>query len=160
MQPKVVRKTKRNPPKVRESIAPGTILILLAGRFRGKRVVCLKVLESGLVLVSGPYQLNGVPLRRINPSYVIATSTKIDVSSVDISSFTDKYFARAEETLKGELFAGDEAKPAIVSDTRKEDQKKVDAELMKVVSGIDMLDAYLKARFSLSNNDKPHKMVF
>lgn len=157
---KTVTKTKRNAPKVRASITPGTVLILLAGRFRGKRVICLKVLESGLVLVSGPYQLNGVPLRRINPSYVIATSTSVDVSSVDVSAFSDKYFSRVEETLKGNLFAGDDAKPAVVSDSRKADQKKVDGALMKVVEGVPMLDAYLKAKFSLSKNDKPHKMVF
>lgn len=159
-KPKPSRKNKRNAPKIRASITPGTVLILLAGRFRGKRVICLKALESGLLLVSGPYKVNGVPLRRVSPTYVIATSTKVDVSSVDVKAIDDKYFARAEESLKGELFAGDESKPAIVSEKRKEDQKTVDAALMKVVGGVDMLEAYLKAKFSLSNNDKPHKMVF
>jgi large subunit ribosomal protein L6e len=104
--------------------------------------------------------VNGVPLRRVSAAYVIATSTKIDVSSVDVSSYSDKYFARTEENLKGDLFAGDAPKPAIVSDQRKADQKTTDAALMKVVEGVPMLEAYLKAKFSLKKNDKPHKMIF
>lgn len=148
---------------MRKSITPGTILILLAGRFRGKRVVCLKALESGLLLVSGPFKVNGVPLRRVNQAYVIATSTKIDVSGVDVSSINDEYFAKSKDEKKDgeeEFFLGDAPKPAVVSDQRKADQKKVDDALSKAVGAVPMLEAYLAAQFTLTSSDKPHLMKF
>ena len=158
-----MHKVKQNPPRIRKSITPGTILIILAGRFRGKRVVCLKALESGLLLVSGPYKINGVPLRRVNPAYVIATSTKIDVSSVDVKNITDEYFSRAKDPSKegeADFFEGDAPKPAVVSDERKADQQKVDGALLKIVGKTDMLEGYLAAHFTLTSSDKPHLMKF
>ena len=161
--PKPTYKVRQNPPKLRKSITPGTILIILAGRFRGKRVVFLKALESGLLLVSGPYKINGVPLRRVNQAYVIATSTKVDVSSVDVGFVKDEYFARKNDSSKeGEeaFFEGDAPKPAVVSDKRKEDQKKVDAGILDAVKKVSMLEGYLAAHFTLTSSDKPHLMQF
>ena len=157
------RKGTRAPTKVRASITPGTVVILLSGRFRGKRAVCLKVLDSGLLLVSGPYKVNGIPLKRVNQAYVIATSTKVDVSGVKVpATVNDAYFAQAtSNSVKSEdKFFDNERKAAIVSDQRKADQKAVDDGLMKVVTKEPMLKQYLNAKFSLTKNDRPHNMKF
>ena len=147
--------------KLRKSIQPGTVLILLAGRFRGRRVVFLKQLPSGLLLVTGPYAVNGIPLRRVNQAYVIATSAKVDISKVKADKFGDSYFMKAkvpksQKKKKEEDFFAEGGEKTEASPERKADQTAVDGAL----KCDDMMKKYLKATFSLSKRDAPHKMIF
>ena len=156
---------KARPTALRPSITPGTVLILLAGKYRSRRVVFLRQLKSGLLLVSGPYKINGVPLRRVDQSYVIATSAKVDISSVKVPKHVDDaYFRRPRptKTKKSEaaFFAKQKKIKTKTSDKRKEDQKAVDTQLLVAVKATpDMVD-YLRARFSLDNGQYPHNLKF
>ncbi|KAH7479035.1 60S ribosomal protein L6 [Phytophthora ramorum] len=158
-------KTKRNSvktAKLRKSITPGSVLILLSGRFRGKRVVFLKQLASGLLLVTGPYKVNGVPLRRVNQSYVIATSTKVNIEGLELPAIDDAYFAKekaAKKTKEEQFFAQSSAAP-VISEQRKKDQKAIDSALIKKLDAEPFLKAYLNAKFSLTKNDRAHALKF
>lgn len=116
--PQKVRKALR-PWTPRQSLQPGTVLILLAGRFRGKRVVLLKALDQGVLLVTGPFKVNGVPLRRVNSRYVIATSLKVDVSGLDTQKIEEvaqpKYFTaeKAKEKAGEDAFFKQGEKPEV-----------------------------------------------
>lgn len=151
------------PAKLKSTITPGTVLIVLTGRFRGKRVVFLKQLESGLLLVTGPFKVNGVPLRRFNQAFVIGTSTKIDVSGVDVSKYTDSYFAKpvADKKEKGEeeFMDGETAKKEIAPE-KIEDQKAIDGALLPLIEGVPELKGYLATVFTLKAGQKPHAMKF
>lgn len=86
--------SKPHPQAVAKSLTPGKVLILLSGKYRGKRVVLLKRLPSGLLLVAGPHKLNGVPLKRVNQAYVLATSATVPLDGVNVADINDDYFKR------------------------------------------------------------------
>lgn len=152
--------TVQNKSKLRPSLVPGAVLILLAGRFRGKRVVLLKSLEDGTLLVTGPFKVNGVPLRRVNARYVIATSTKVDVSGVKADKFTPAYFARSSADKKSEKQFFAEGKQKELKAERVSDQKDVDAALISEIKKTPLLKQYLASQFSLKSGDKPHLLKF
>jgi len=160
------RKSHHHAPKVRKSLRPGTVVIVLSGKFRGKRVVLLKTLPSGLLLVTGPFQVNGVPLRRVNPAYVIATATKLDLSGFTLDAkFNDAYFAKSKSKEKKKAHSEDqyfstEKKKKEIKPERKEDQKTVDKTLIGIVDKIEHLRSYLSARFSLTRHQYPHLLKF
>ncbi|VEL09877.1 unnamed protein product [Protopolystoma xenopodis] len=152
---------------LRPSITPGTVLILLAGRHKGKRVLFLKALSSGLLLVTGPFRCNGVPLRRVSAAYVIATKTAVDISNVKIPAhLNDSYFKRVQlapsKDSVDKLFP-EEPKIYTVSSKRREDQKSIDRQLVQAIlkhPESKYLLRYLSSLFSLSRTDYPHKMIF
>ena len=82
---------------LRPTLTPGRVCIVLAGAHKGKRVVVLKQLASGLVLINGPLKLNGYPMRRVNQNYLLATGTSVDVSAVNVpENVNDDYFRHAK----------------------------------------------------------------
>merc|ERR1712232_67526 len=148
--------------KLRKSITPGTVLILLAGKFKGQRVVFLKQLDSGLLLITGPYKVNGVPLRRVPQSYVIATQTKVDVSGVKVPAEVNDDFFKKEQTKKkktDEVFDQKE-KESTIDESRKAIQKDVDAKIVAAIGKVALLKEYMSSKFSLKKGQKPHEMTF
>merc|ERR1711959_840904 len=148
--------------KLRKSITPGTVLILLAGKFKGQRVVFLKQLDSGLLLITGPYKVNGVPLRRVPQSYVIATQTSVDVSGVKVPAEVNDDFFKKEQTKNkktDEVFDQKE-KESTIDESRKAIQKDVDAKIVAAIGRVALLKEYMSSKFSLKKGQKPHEMTF
>ncbi|KAI9722241.1 MAG: hypothetical protein M1812_001713 [Candelaria pacifica] len=166
-KPRKVRKSI-HPAKPRPTLQPGVILILLAGRFRGKRVVLLKHLPQGVLLVTGPFKVNGVPLRRVNARYVIATSSKVDLKGIDEKTVEkvggEGYFTREKkQDKKGEeafFKQGEKPEKKKPSSSRASDQKAVDKALLTNIKKEKDLIQYLGSTFSLRKGDKPHEMVW
>jgi large subunit ribosomal protein L6e len=153
---------------LRKSIQAGTVLIVVAGKQKGKRVVFLKQLASGLLLITGPYTFNGCPLRRMNQRYVIATSTRLNIEKVNVPEhIKDDYFKRkrektAKKSADAALFETKKQK-FVPSEQRKADQKTVDSQLCGIIKShpeSSLLKKYMRSLFSLKKGQFPHALKF
>ncbi|MES1904618.1 MAG: hypothetical protein MHPSP_000700 [Paramarteilia canceri] len=170
----IKQKYIRMKPKIISSITPGTVVILLKGRHQGMRAVYLKQVHSGKILVTGPRQINGVPLLAISQKMVIATSAKVNVPEIikqKVNKFKETYLklkAKVDvKTLKPEeleLFKEGRLLDAKLKEKLEKSQKLIDesiiAEIAKNEELKPLLMGYLKTPFSLSTKDKPHAMHF
>ncbi|CAF0831410.1 unnamed protein product [Adineta steineri] len=159
------KKFSSHPRRFRSTLTPGSVVILVAGKHAGKRAVVVKHLSSGLLLVTGPHKLNGVPLRRVNQIYVIGTSTKIDLSAAKLDNLDDKFFKRvrpAKKNAEKDIFDSKKEKSQL-SDERRQAQRTTDAVVLNAIKAnadSRLLRKYLKSRFQLWNGVLPHKLRF
>ena len=121
-------------------------------------------MNSGLLLVTGPYSVNGVPLRRAHQKSVISTTTQIEVT-IEIPDFiTDAYFSEPKKSKQKNSDFFENAPPSggvsRVTDERKATQKLVDEQFLNYLKTVPYLKDYLAQKFSLSKGQLPHKMVF
>jgi len=142
-----------------------------------KELFFLKQLKSGLLLVTGPFKLNGVPIRRVNQRYVISTSTKVDISSVKIpEEINDSLFKKKKEKTNSKqkqpkeqtLLAKKPEEKATEKteevkkelETRKQHQKTVDEPIIALLSKVKYLTEYLTKSFTLQKGQYPHELIF
>ncbi len=108
--------------------------------------------------------MNGVPIRRVNQAYVIATSTKIDISDVKVDDkINDAYFKKdkAAKTKPEAAFFADPANKQAHPESKVADQKSLDKAVIAAVKKAGPTMAkYLAATFSLSKGEKPHALKF
>ena len=129
----------------------------------------MKNLASGNLLVSGPYAVNGVPLKRVNPAFTINTSTKVSLNGVN-ANVDDSFFKKQKRFTKKELKNASEARTKKVAESKnaeaawrkeaKNVQKTVDEKLLQNIKGVEHMKGYLGTRFTLYNNSRPHEMKF
>jgi len=180
-KPKGHARQINRPTKLRRSLVPGTVCIILAGRHQGKKCVFLKQLKkSGLLLVTGPHRVNGIALRRIDQKHVIATSVRADLSGYKVPErVDDKWFKQVRGTKR---HSTTKAHPRVLMDKkerakkekinkkkfgpnldRKVMQKHVDTAVLKALKKHQegkMVIRYIKRRFGLLGKRYPHMMKF
>jgi large subunit ribosomal protein L6e len=116
-------------------------------------------------LVTGPYKLNGVPLKRVNQAYVIATKTKVTLPNIaQLDKIEDSFFKRVsvKRTELGEIILpkDENEKRSRITEERKSAQNNVDTQVKNAIGSTPYLKDYLRNRFALKNGQQAHNLVY
>ncbi|PRQ57178.1 putative 60S ribosomal protein L6E [Rosa chinensis] len=136
-------------------ITPGTVVIILAGRFKWKRVVFLKQLSSGLLLVTGELQF----LLEKHDTPICFATDFVQVCYWKVINTLNSLFHFFLSIIN--IFPNNKLQDKkVFPQERKDDQKSVDALLIMSIEAVPDLKTYLAARFSLGSGMKPYELVF
>nr|UXY87086.1 60S ribosomal protein L6B [Cryptomonas sp.] len=125
------------------SLPIGSVLVLLSTKFQGRKVILLNVTKTGLFVISGPYALNGISLRRVNPRYIIPTQVEVNIKKINTSVFNDDYFNTLKQSKKNK----DECFKNKVRMAHNLRQTYIDRCLIKEINKSLFLCAYLKTKY-------------
>jgi len=128
--------------KTRKKFKKGTVLILLGLKFQGKKSILLKITKKGFLVISGPFGINGISLRRINPRFAIPTEIKIDLSNLKLGFLNDNYFDFLKKSNK---IPSNYQKLKLISLHRVR-QSVIDRKLKKEIKKNFFLKFYLKSK--------------
>ncbi|CRG95092.1 hypothetical protein PGAL8A_00249200 [Plasmodium gallinaceum] len=173
--------------KIRKSIEIGKVAIILSGKHMGKRCIISKILRSGLLVVVGPYEVNGVPLKRVDPRYLVVTSTNI-FNFDNMKKLKENFMKKLEDINDDSFIKSLEIKRKQkkllknkneslfmnnvidkIKEIRKEDPKTQKLEnIQKDIGNLlkaeilkdKVFYSYLKSKFTLRNDMVLHKMKF
>ncbi|AEA38705.1 60S ribosomal protein L6B (nucleomorph) [Cryptomonas paramecium] len=128
----------------------GSIVIISFGKLRGKKAIILRTTKCQMFVISGPFSLNGISIRRIKPGHIITTRNRLDVDSVNTRIFDDEYFIflkksrkRGNQDLKNRLKMAHALR-----------EIHIDRYLLNQISTNLFLKAYLKAKYTQNSYTK------
>ena len=95
---KLLNKFSQNK-EMTSDLKPGSVLILLSQKLLGKKAILINTTESGLLVVTGPFSINGISLRRVNKKYTMDSGATLDTEKFNSPGlkwnpllFNDEYF--------------------------------------------------------------------
>ena len=114
---------------------------------RWQHTFTVEYLQCFSLPLPGPFKINACPLRRISQNFVIATSTRLDISGVKLpANINDKYFKRNKQKrakkAEGDIFS-----------TKKEVRKNISRSLLVfkyIYSGSRLLWSLLDMRILIT----------